>query len=65
MKHRIAILNKQKKFLQKQRTGGGQNRSFLEGGISGRGLDLRKGGWKVNVVEILYIHVCQWKNETC
>jgi hypothetical protein len=38
----------------------------LSGGVgtSGKGQDVRKGGWRVNMVQILYTHVCKWKNET-
>jgi hypothetical protein len=29
------------------------------------GEDIRKGCTRVNMVEILFTHVCKWKNETC
>jgi hypothetical protein len=28
------------------------------------GEDIRKTGQRVNMVEIVYAHVCKWKNET-
>jgi hypothetical protein len=32
---------------------------------SGRGKDVERGCRRVNKVQILYTHVCIWKNETC
>jgi hypothetical protein len=52
-------------LLQNQRTGG-QNRSCLGAGVvstSGRGEDVGKVCRMVNVVQILYTHVCIGKNE--
>jgi hypothetical protein len=33
-------------------------------GTTGRGEDIRKECRRVNVVEIVYTHVCKWKNDT-
>jgi hypothetical protein len=49
--------------LQDQRTGG-QNRSCLLGWYQWKGEDVRKGCRKVNMVQILCVHVCKWKTET-
>jgi hypothetical protein len=34
-------------------------------GTSGREEKVGKGCGRLNVVQILYTHVCKWKNETC
>jgi hypothetical protein len=34
-------------------------------GISGKGEDVERGCRRVNMVPILYTHVCKWKNGTC
>jgi hypothetical protein len=33
--------------------------------INGREEAVRKGCERVNIVKILCIHVCKWKNDTC
>jgi hypothetical protein len=53
-------------LLQNWRTGG-QNRSCLGaggGGPSGRRKEVGKGCRRVNMEQILCIHVCKWKNDT-
>jgi hypothetical protein len=32
---------------------------------SGRGEEVEKEYWRVNVVQILCTHVCKWENDTC
>jgi hypothetical protein len=46
------------KIRKKKRTG-----QFLPGGngTSGRGEDVGKGCVRVNIVQLLYTHVCKWK----
>jgi hypothetical protein len=34
-------------------------------GTGGRREDIKKGGRRINVMEIFCTHVCKWKNETC
>jgi hypothetical protein len=34
-------------------------------GTSGMGENVGKGFRRVNMLQILCIHVCKWKNETC
>jgi hypothetical protein len=34
-------------------------------GISGSVEEVGKGFGRVNIVQILCIHVCKWKNDTC
>jgi hypothetical protein len=51
-------------FLHKQRTGS-QNRSCLEIKYQWEGGRYKEKGWRVNIVEIFYIHACKWKNESC
>jgi hypothetical protein len=34
-------------------------------GTSRKGVDIRKGGQRVNMVEIFCKHVQKWKNEPC
>jgi hypothetical protein len=52
-------------LLQSQRTGG-KNRSCMgEVGTSGRGDEVGKGYGRVNMVQVLCIHVYKWKNDAC
>jgi hypothetical protein len=39
--------------------------SVWEVGASGKGENIRKRYRRVNMLEILCVHVCKWKNETC
>jgi hypothetical protein len=48
-------------WFTKQRTG----RQNWGVGTSVRGQDIRKGYWSVNMVEILCLQECKWKNDTC
>jgi hypothetical protein len=41
------------------------NSPFWSVVTSGSGEDVEKGLERLNIVQILYIHVCKWKNETC
>jgi hypothetical protein len=36
-----------------------------EVGTSGRGLEVGKGWGRMNIVQVLCTHVCEWKNDTC
>jgi hypothetical protein len=59
----IGILNKQNVFfLEKQRTGR-ENRSCLGVGTTWRGEYVGRGYRRVNMEQILCIHVCKWKSE--
>jgi hypothetical protein len=35
------------------------------GGTNARGKEMGKGCKRVNMVQILCIHVCKWKNDIC
>jgi hypothetical protein len=45
----------------------GRSEQVLPGvvGNSGRGEEERKGYRRANMVQILFTHVCKWKNDTC
>jgi hypothetical protein len=64
----ITVWNKQKClfffFLQKQRT---RQKNVLSVRIDSSeiGGDIRKGIWRVNMLEIFCTHVCKLKNKTC
>jgi hypothetical protein len=63
-----AILNKQKCyffFFYKIREQKGRTGPVWGTGASGKGEDVGKGCRRVNMAQILYIHICKWKNETC
>jgi hypothetical protein len=60
-KYRNDTLNKQKCLFLKTEN----RKSCLGVGTSERGKDMRKGCRRVNMVEILYTHVCIWKNKNC
>jgi hypothetical protein len=47
-------------LIQNQRTEE-QNRSCLGAGIGGKGEEVGKGYRRVNMVQILCVHVCKWK----
>jgi hypothetical protein len=64
----IAILNKQKClfFFLSNREQEGKTCPVKGVGTSGRRWkNIRKGCRRVNMVEILHIHVCKWKTESC
>jgi hypothetical protein len=65
--HCIAILKMQKCHFSFTKTENRKAKQVLSGGvgISGSGEDIRKGGWRVNMVGMFCTHVCKWKNETC
>jgi hypothetical protein len=51
-------------FFHKIREHVGRTDSVWGFGSSGRVEDVGKGGKRVNMVQILCKHVCNWKNET-
>jgi hypothetical protein len=52
-------------FFSKNGEKEGKTGPFWEIGTNGRGEDKRKGCKRVNMVEILCTHVCEWKDENC
>jgi hypothetical protein len=66
MKHPVQLSSTTKKiiFLQKWRTGR-QKGPVWKFCISVGGKDIKKECRRMNVVEVLCTHVCEWKNDTC
>jgi hypothetical protein len=52
-------------FFDKDREQEGITSPLCGVGTSGMGEDVGRGCRKVNMVQILCIHICKWKNETC
>jgi hypothetical protein len=52
-------------FIYKNRKRGSKTGPLRGMSTSGRREDMKKGGWRENMVEMLCTHVCKWKNETC
>jgi hypothetical protein len=52
-------------FFFRNREQEGKTGPVWEAGTSVMGQVIRKEYRRVNMIEILYVHVCKWKNETC
>jgi hypothetical protein len=63
----VAILNKQKCHFFKKKSENKKVKQLLSGedGTSRREEEVGKGYGMVNIAQILYTHVCKWKNDTC